>query len=162
MFVSVARLRRIAAGTSLKRLFINTTSAASIATSVPAPIAIPVSAPVSAGASLIPSPTIATLPCSFSLRIALALPSGKTPAITSSTPACAPMARAVFSLSPVIITTRIPILRSAATASAESSLIVSATAIMPSSLPSSAKSRGVFPCSESFAAFFVTSSVTET
>src|SRR5262249_51363945 len=37
-----------------------TTSAVSIATSVPAPIAIPTSAWASAGASLIPSPTIAT------------------------------------------------------------------------------------------------------
>ncbi len=48
-FLNVARLKRMAAGTSLSRLFINTTSAASMATSVPAPIAIPMSALVSAG-----------------------------------------------------------------------------------------------------------------
>ena len=69
MLRNVARLIRIAAGTSLNRLFISTTSAASIAISVPAPMAIPISALVSAGASLIPSPTIATFPFSFSLRI---------------------------------------------------------------------------------------------
>ena len=79
MFLSVARLKRIAAGTSLKRLFIRTTSAASIAISVPAPIAIPMSALVSAGASLIPSPTIATFPFSFKSRMTLSFPSGRTP-----------------------------------------------------------------------------------
>ena len=62
MFRSVARLKRTAPETSVSFEFIRTTSAESIATSVPAPIAIPVSALVSAGASLMPSPTIATLP----------------------------------------------------------------------------------------------------
>ena len=62
MLRSVARLSRMAAGTSLRRLFISTTSAASMATSVPAPMAMPMSARVSAGASLMPSPTMATLP----------------------------------------------------------------------------------------------------
>ncbi len=84
-----ARLRRIAAGTSLKRLFIRTTSAASIATSVPAPMAIPISALVRAGASLIPSPTMAHLAFLLQLSDHGSLPSGRTPAITSSTPACA-------------------------------------------------------------------------
>ena len=79
-----------------------------MAMSVPAPMAIPISALVSAGASLIPSPTMATFPCSFKERITLSFPSGRTPAITSSTPAWAPMALAVCSLSPVSITTRIP------------------------------------------------------
>lgn len=76
---------------------------------VPAPMAIPISALVSAGASLMPSPTMATFPCSFRERITLSFPSGRTPAITSSTPACAPIALAVRSLSPVSTTTRIPI-----------------------------------------------------
>ena len=40
-----------------------------------------------AGASLMPSPTIATLPCFCRLRMTLSLPSGRTPAMTSSTPA---------------------------------------------------------------------------
>ena len=98
-------LSLIAAATSLNLLFISTTSAASIATSVPAPIAIPISAVVKAGASLIPSPTIITLPYFLSLRISFSFPSGRTPATTSSTPAIFPMALALFSLSPVIITT---------------------------------------------------------
>ena len=83
----------------------STTSAASMATSAPAPIAIPISAAVSAGASFMPSPTMATLPFFLRRRITLSLPSGSTPAMTSSTPACAPIAFAVLSLSPVSITT---------------------------------------------------------
>ena len=132
MFRSVARLSRIAAGTSLSRLFINTTSAASIAISVPAPIAIPMSALVNAGASLIPSPTIATFPFCFKFSTTFCFPSGSTPAITSSTPACAPIAFAVRSLSPVSITTWIPIFCSSRIARGLSSLITSATAIIPS------------------------------
>ena len=46
MFRRVARLRRMAAGTSESFEFISTTSAASMATSVPAPMAMPVSARV--------------------------------------------------------------------------------------------------------------------
>ena len=92
----------------MRRLFIRTISAASMAMSVPAPIAIPMSALVRAGASLIPSPTIATLPLSLSFLITASFPSGRTPAITSSTPACLPIALAVLSLSPVSITTLTP------------------------------------------------------
>ena len=139
---------RIAAGTSLKRLFISTTSAASMAMSVPAPIAIPMSALVSAGASLIPSPTMATLPFVLSLRITLSFPSGSTPAITSSTPACAPIAFAVRSLSPVSITTWIPMFWSSFTALGLSSLITSATAMIPINVPFWLKNSGVFPCSD--------------
>ena len=109
MLRRVARLIRIAAGTSESWLFIRTISAASMAISVPAPMAIPISALVRAGASLIPSPTMATLPFSFRERMTLSFPSGRTPAITWSTPACAPMALAVRLLSPVSITTWIPI-----------------------------------------------------
>ena len=116
-----------------------------MAISVPAPIAIPISALVSAGASLIPSPTIATLPFFLKLRITLSLPSGKTSAITSFTPACAPIAFAVFSLSPVSITTCIPIFCNFLTACSLSSLIISATAITPSNCLSNAKNNGVFP-----------------
>ena len=65
--------------------------------------------------------------------------------MTRSTPACAPIALAVRSLSPVSITTSIPIFCSSLTACGESSLITSATAIMPSSLLSSVNSSGVFP-----------------
>ena len=139
----------MAAGTSDRRLFIRTTSAASMATSVPAPMAMPVPARVRAGASLMPSPTMATLPFSLRARITLSLPSGRTPAITWSTPACRPMASAVRWLSPVSITTRMPMACSWRMASGLSSLMVSATAMTPSSRPSPPKKRGVLPCSAS-------------
>ena len=148
----MARLRRMAAGTSSRRLFMSTTSAASMATSVPAPMAMPVSARVRAGASLMPSPTMATLPCSFRRRITASLPSGRTPAMTSSTPACAPMAFAVRSLSPVSMTTRMPMPCSSRTACGLSGLMMSATAITPRSLPLRQKNSGVLPCSASRAA----------
>ena len=135
----------------------STTSAASIAISVPAPMAMPISALVSAGASLIPSPTMATFPFRFSDRITLSLPSGRTPAITSSTPAWAPIAFAVRSLSPVSITTWIPIFCNSFTACGLSSLITSATAIMPASFPFLLKNSGVFPCSASSSAFCLVS-----
>ena len=131
-----------------------------MATSVPAPMAIPISALVNAGASLIPSPTIATLPYCCNFRITLSLPSGSTPAITSSTPACAPMALAVLSLSPVSITTRMPIFRSSLTACLLSSFMVSATAIIPANLPFSEKNIGVFPCSANASDCFSKSSDT--
>src|SRR2546428_2295578 len=58
---------------------ISTMSAVSIATSVPAPIAIPTSAWANAGASLTPSPTIATfLPARCSSPILLDLSAGST------------------------------------------------------------------------------------
>ena len=139
---------RIAAGTSLNRLFIRTTSAASIATSVPAPIAIPISALVSAGASLIPSPTIATFPFSFSLRITCSFPSGSTPAITS--------------LSPVSMTTWIPMFCNSLIACGLSSLMTSATAITPNKRSSFPKNNGVLPASASFSAFFCISPSTDT
>ena len=142
----------MAAGTSLKRLFTSTTSAASMATSAPAPMAIPISALVRAGASLIPSPTMATFPCSFNLRITSSFPSGRTPAITRSTPAWRPMAFAVRSLSPVSITTSIPIFCSSFTACGLSSRITSATAIIPASAPFFINISGVFPSSASFSA----------
>ena len=149
IFRIVARLNRIAAETSVSLFFITTISAASIATSAPAPIAMPVSAEVSAGASLIPSPTMMTLPRFFRSLIFFDLPSGRTPAMTSSTPACRPMAPAVRSLSPVSIYTFMPMPFSSFTAAAESFFIVSATAMMPMNLPPLANSRGVFPSSES-------------
>ena len=58
----------------------------------------------SAGASLIPSPTIATCPCSARSRsIASTLSSGRSSASTSSIPSSAAIARAVRSLSPLSI-----------------------------------------------------------
>src|SRR3989338_7170984 len=51
----------IADATDLKSLLISVISPASIATSVPVPMAIPTSAAAKAGASLMPSPTMATM-----------------------------------------------------------------------------------------------------
>ena len=124
-------LRRIAVTASLKSLFIRIISALSIATSVPAPMAIPTSALASAGASLIPSPIIATfLPCSFKARIFSSFSPGRTSAITSSIPSFFLTASAVFLLSPVNIIVRICICSNWRIASIEDSFTVSATAIM--------------------------------
>ena len=61
-----------------------------MATSVPVPIATPRSARASAGASLMPSPTIATTcPSACSAAIRSALPDGSTSARTWSIPTCA-------------------------------------------------------------------------
>ena len=72
--------------------------------------------------------------------------------MTSSTPACLPMASAVRGLSPVSITTRMPIFWSSLTAWGLSSLMTSATAITPSSIPSRLKNMGVFPWADSASA----------
>ena len=73
-------------GSSLARM----TPAEAMATSVPAPIAMPTSACASAGASLTPSPTIATLrPSACSSLTFAALSSGRTPAKNRSMPSSA-------------------------------------------------------------------------
>ena len=88
---------------------------------------------------------MATLPLACRRRMTASLPSGRTPAITSSTPACWPMASAVRWLSPVSITTRMPMFRSSRMARGLSFLMVSATAITPNSRPSLPKNSGVLP-----------------
>ena len=91
--------------TPSRLFFAITTSADSIAIFVPVPTAIPISAAVKAGASLIPSPTIATR-CVFLRSItACAFPSGKTSAITfsGSMSSCFATAFATTRLSPVSI-----------------------------------------------------------
>ena len=83
---------------------------ASLAADVPVFIATPTSACASAGASLVPSPVIATsLPPSCSRLISAILSSGLASARKSSTPASSAIALAVSGLSPVIITVRMPI-----------------------------------------------------
>ena len=78
---------RNAMGTSSGSERIKTTSAVSIATSVPAPMAIPMSAVANAGASLTPSPTMATfLPALCSSATLAALSPGSTSAITVLSP----------------------------------------------------------------------------
>ena len=80
----------------------STASALSMATSVPAPMAMPRSACASAGASLMPSPIIATRwPAACSALMCSALFSGSTPAMTFSMPMRRRMASAVCALSPV-------------------------------------------------------------
>ena len=141
-----ARLSWMAVAASFKSLFISTISADSMAMSVPAPMAMPTSARARAGASLMPSPTIATfLPSACKARTCASLSCGNTSAMTVSRPSCLWMALAVCSLSPVIITTSRPICLKVSIAWALVGLMVSATAIKPSTLVWSAKYSGVLP-----------------
>ena len=139
----------MAAGTSRTSERMSTTSALSMAMSVPAPMAMPTSARASAGASLMPSPTMATRPCAERRRISRSLSSGSTPAMTSSAPTRRWIACAVRSLSPVSITVRKPMARNSSSAAALEGLTVSATATRPHTLPPQAKNKGVLPSSAS-------------
>ena len=79
---------------------------------MPVFIATPTSACASAGASLVPSPVIATSrPSACSWRISSSLRSGVASARKSSTPASSAILAAVSRLSPVTITVRMPIAR---------------------------------------------------
>src|SRR3990167_2461619 len=81
-----------------------------MATSVPVPIATPTSALASAGASLMPSPAMATMcPSFWSLSTSASLSAGLTSPCTSSMPSLAPTALAVVRPSPVAITMRRPL-----------------------------------------------------
>ncbi len=148
MLRSVALLSWIAVTTSKRLFFIRTTSADSKATSVPAPMAIPTSDRAKAGASLMPSPTIATVfPCVCRFLITSPLSSGKTSAIAVSIPSSRRTASAVRLLSPVSITTSIPSCLRAEMASLLVGLATSATAIIPITWPFAAKNMGVLPSS---------------
>ena len=119
---------------------------ASRAAWVPVFIATPTSAWASAGASLVPSPHIATsLPLACSSRISRSLSSGVASARKSSTPASAAIAAAVSGLSPVIITVRMPIRRSSAKRSRMPPLTMSLRWTTPSRRPSRATASGVPP-----------------
>ena len=88
---------------------------ASLAACVPVFMAIATSACARAGASLVPSPVIATsFPFACSARISFSLSSGVACARKSSTPDSAAMEAAVIGLSPVIMTVRIPMARNCA------------------------------------------------
>ena len=120
--------------------FTSVTPALSIATSVPVPIAMPTSACASAGASLMPSPAIATTrpsACSRSTTRGLLVGQhlGDAPRRCR---ACARRRRAVVRLSPVSMTMRRPSRRSAASASGVVALIGSATPSRPAARPSTA------------------------
>ena len=119
---------------------------ASLAATVPVFMATPTSAWASAGASLVPSPVMATMrPPSCSRRMSAILSSGVASARKSSTPASAAMAAAVRGLSPVIITVRIPMERSSAKRCPRPSLTMSFRRMVPSTRGPSATSRGVPP-----------------
>ena len=110
MFRIVARLSRRARTMPRRSPLTSVTPALSIATSVPVPIAIPTSACASAGASLMPSPAIATTrPCCLQ---PLARPPPSAPAAPRPRPrrcrAARATASAVVRLSPVSITTAKP------------------------------------------------------
>ena len=112
-----------------------------MATSAPVPIATPRSARASAGASLMPSPTIATRrPSAWSRSIVASLSAGSTSAITWSAgmPTWRATASAVTRASPVSSHTSSPAARSSRTASADSALTGSAMAMTPAATPSSA------------------------
>ena len=86
--------------------------AASLAACVPEFIATPTSACASAGASLVPSPVIATSRPELCSRLISAIfVSGVASARKSSTPDSRAIAAAVSGLSPVIMIVRIPIAR---------------------------------------------------
>ena len=85
---------------------------ASRAACVPVFMATPTSACASAGASLVPSPVIATSrPSACWSRISASFASGVASARKSSTPASSAILAAVSRLSPVTITVRMPIAR---------------------------------------------------
>ena len=87
---------------------------ASFAACVPVFIATPTSAWASAGASLVPSPVMATqLALALLGLISVILSSGVASARKSSTPASRAIAAAVSGLSPVIITVLMPMARRA-------------------------------------------------
>ena len=111
-----------------------------IATSVPVPMAMPTSARARAGASLMPSPAMATRwPCCCRRAARRSLSCGLTSPCTSSMPSSRATARAVVRPSPVAMITRTPSARRRSTASFEVGLIGSATASSPASAPSTAR-----------------------
>ena len=129
------------------------TPALSIATSVPVPIAMPTWACASAGASLTPSPTMATTrPSACNRLMTSAFSAGWTSAITSSTPSARATAWAVVRLSPVSMTTRRPSAWSSRIASGVELLMGSATPTRPASAPSTARYITVCPSPRSASA----------
>ena len=110
IFFITAWLKFFALTMPCKSPFTRVIIALSIATSVPVPIAIPTSLLASAGASLIPSPAIATvLPCSCNFVTSLSLSSGSIPALKSARLSSLATAFAVSWLSPVSIITAMPL-----------------------------------------------------
>lgn len=106
---------------------------ASLAAEVPVFMATPTSAWARAGASLVPSPVMATSrPPDCSCLMRRILSSGVASARKSSTPASFAMDAAVSGLSPVIITVRMPMARSCAKRSGIPGLTMSLRKTTPS------------------------------
>mmetsp|Transcript_21806 Transcript_21806/g.64345 ORF Transcript_21806/g.64345 Transcript_21806/m.64345 type:complete len:201 (+) Transcript_21806:1037-1639(+) len=165
MRASTARERSTAVSTSARDARTSTTSAASTATSVPEPMATPTSAWARAGASLMPSPTMATRrPSSCSAATARALCLGSTSAWVrlSSTPRSRATARAVRTLSPVRMLTRKPASRRALTTAAASGFKVSATATTAWATPSTQHRIAVLPSASRPAMQWFTEEATRT
>ena len=121
---------------------------ASLAACVPLFIATATSACASAGASLVPSPVMATRwPFFWKSRIISSLPSGVASARKSSTPASAAMEAAVSGLSPVIMMVLMPILRRSANFSLTPCLMMSLSSMTPSTCAFLATTSGVPPFS---------------
>ncbi len=119
---------------------------ASRAAWVPVFMATPTSAWASAGASLVPSPVIATSrPPRCCSLISSSLASGVASARKSSTPDSSAILAAVSGLSPVTMTVRIPIARSRLKRSRMPSLTTSLRYTTPSTWESRATASGVPP-----------------
>src|SRR5262245_9296700 len=119
---------------------------ASLAACVPVFMATATSAWARAGASLVPSPVMATSrPSDWRSRISLSFISGVAWARKSSTPASALMAAAVSGLSPVIMMVLMPMRRSWANRSRIPPFTMSLSWITPSTLASSDTTSGVPP-----------------
>ena len=149
-FRIVARATSNAALMSRRSSLRRITWPVSLATSVPEPMAMPRSARARAGASLMPSPTIATRrPSAWRRSTSATFWSGNTSASTRSIPTWRAIASAVRRLSPVRIAVSSPIRLSAATASRAWGFSVSAQATRPASAPSTATSIAVLPSDSS-------------
>src|SRR5580700_350713 len=109
MLCMVAAERFLARTMPIRSPLTSVTPALAMAMSVPPPMAMPTSAAASAGASLMPSPAMATiLPARRNASTAALFPSGKTSASTSAMPSCLAIASAVPRLSPVSMTMAMP------------------------------------------------------
>ncbi len=131
---------------------------ASLAACVPVFMATPTSAWASAGASLVPSPVMATSePPACSRLMSAILSSGVASARKSSTPASSAMALAVSGLSPVIITVRMPMARSWSKRSRMPLLTTSLSWMTPSTRVPSTTASGVPPATAMPSAMTVSS-----
>ena len=156
IFLSVARASRTSSTTPRTRSLSSAASAVSSATSVPPPIATPTLAAASAGASLMPSPIIATGPDPSKLAITASLSSGSSSDRTSRFKPSA-MAFAVRRLSPVSMIDRNPRSFSRAMAAAASARTSSRKAISPRQHFASWTTTTILPVA-SIASIFLNSS----